>query len=228
MTLALYHIPDWASQVIRLALEELDLPHQVMPLDWDASDFDRPGFRAVNPLGLIPALQTPDGPIFETAAILLWLIERHGQLGPGPGQPDRAAFLSWLMFISNTVHATVVALIHPHLPAGAAAAPAAQRLALDRLNAQAAQLEALITTRAPSWLCAGQPGAAGYYLGTILAWALLMPEDPGLRFSLHAFPGLHAVLAAHEASPAARRVALAEGLGPHPFTAPTGAAGTPT
>jgi glutathione S-transferase len=113
VTLTLFHCPDWASQIIRLALEEIGLAYAIRPMDWDAGDFEAPDFRAANPLGLIPALDTPDGPIFETSAILLWLNARHGGLGPEAASPENAAFLSWLMFVSNTLHPTVMALIHP-------------------------------------------------------------------------------------------------------------------
>jgi len=219
LTLTLYHIPDWASSIIRLALEELGQPYQIKPMDWDAGDFDAPAFRAVNPLGLIPALGTPDGPIFETAAIILWLNARYEGLAPGPQEPERAAFLSWLMFVSNTVHPTVMAMIHPDRPAGPAAADQMARMALDSLNEQAAHLETLITTRAPRWLTTAQP-ALGHYLGILLRWAACLPQDPALRFSLAPFPALHAVLAAQEQSPAACRVAQTDDLGPTPFTSP--------
>ena len=50
-------------------------------------DRDRPRGRYARParlsriasLGAALALETPDGPIFETAAILLWLADRHGE-----------------------------------------------------------------------------------------------------------------------------------------------------
>jgi glutathione S-transferase len=220
VTLVLYHCPDWGSSIIRLALEELDLPYEVHLMDWDAGDFDSPAFRTVNPFGLIPAMTTPEGRMFETAAILLWLIDQHGRLGPGPAHPDRAAFLTWLLFVANTLHVTVMALIHPDRPAGEAAAPEAQRLALERLHAQAAELDRMITDRAPRWLSSAEPGALGYYLGILIRWALSLPEDPAMRFDLGPFPALKAVLAAHEAFPAALRVAEADGLGPTPFTNP--------
>lgn len=219
MTLTLYHCPDWASQIIRLALEEIGVPYVIRPMDWDAGDFDAPDFRAVNPLGLIPAMDTPDGPIFETAAILLWLNARHGGLAPAPTSPDRGACLSWLMFTSNTVHPTVMALIHPDRPGGPEAAPEVARLALERLHEQAGHLETLISTRAPLWLTPALP-ALGHYLGILFRWAAYLPEDPALRFSLAPFPALRAALAAHEVTPAALRLADIDGLGPTPYTAP--------
>jgi glutathione S-transferase len=221
----LYHIPDWGSSVIRLMLEEIGAPYEVAPLDWDAGDFDSPAFRAVNPLGLIPALKTPEGPIFETAAIILWLNARHGGLGPVPTDPTRGAFLSWLMFTSNTLHQTVLTLIHPDRIAGEAVQDVVQASALQRLHEQAGQIEALIVAKDPDWLSSRKPGALGYYLGILLRWAMYLPEDEALRFSLAPYPALRAVLAAHEGFPAAQRVAKADALGPTPFTAPETATG---
>lgn len=219
MTLMLYHCPDWASQIIRLALEEIGQPCEIRPMNWDAGDLDDPGFRALNPLGLIPVLDTPDGPIFETAAILLWLNARYGGLGPQAQDPDGAAFLSWLLFVANTLHPTVMALIHPDRLAGPDAADAAGRLALERLCAQAGHLERLLGQQNPAWLAPARP-ALGHYLGILIRWAIYLPEDPALRFNLRAFPALKAMLAAHQATPAALRLAQIDRLGPTIYTAP--------
>lgn len=220
MSYTLYHIPDWGSSVIRLMLEEIGVPYSVALLDWDAGDFDSAAFRAVNPLGLVPALATPDGPIFETAAIILWLNARHGGLGPAPTDPDRAAFLSWLMFVSNTLHQTVLTLIHPDRVAGEAVQEVVQAHALERLHGEASRLEAMIIAQDPDWLSPRRPGALGYYLGIILRWAMYLPENKTRRLSLDPYPSLRAVLKAHEGFPAALRVAAADGLGDTPFTAP--------
>jgi glutathione S-transferase len=220
--LTLYHISDWGSSIIRLALEEIGAPHQIRLMDWDAGDLDSPWFREINPQGLIPAMDTPEGPMFETVAILLWLNERFGGLGPREGEADRHSFLTWLSFVSTTLQPTVHAVIHPERPGGPDAAPEVYRLALERLNTQAGWLETLITTRNPDWLSTRAVGAVGYQLGILFRWAMYMPEDPTMRFSLRPFPALRAVLAAHETSPAAQRVAKADALGPHPFTLPQG------
>lgn len=219
MSVTLFHCPDWASTIIRLALEEQGQPYALRMMDWDAGDFDAPDFRSVTPLGLIPAMVTADGPIFETAAILLWLNATHGGLGPAPDAPDGPSFLSWLMFVSNTLHPTVMTLIHPDRLAGPEGAAEAARLALERLHEQAGHLETLLAPGAPRWLTPDQP-ALGHYLGVLLRWAIYLPEDPALRFSLTPFPALRAMLAAHEVTPAARRVSDLDQLGPTPYTAP--------
>ena len=95
----------------------------------------------------------------------------------------------------------------------------------DRLHEQAGHIEAMISAKNPDWLSTRQPGALGYYLGIILRWAMYLPEDEKMRFSLAPYPALRAVLAAHEAFPAAMRVATLDALGPTPFTAPEIATG---
>ena len=217
MTLILHHAPDFASTIIRFALEELQLPHTLALADIDGGALASPDYRRVNPVGLIPALETPDGPIFETAAILLWLVDRTGQLGPGPNDPDRGAFLSWLFFTSNALHQAALAMFYPHRAAGEGNSAAAQAAAHDQIIARLGLIEALIATQSPCWLSEDNPGVLGYYIGVLVRWLRLLP--PALyALDLAGFPHLQAVLAAHEARPAACRVADADGLGPTPFT----------
>lgn len=219
MTLTLHHAPDFASTIVRLALEELELPHTIALADIEGGALASPEYRRVNPVGLIPALETDDGPMFETAAILLWLVDRTGRLGPGPQDPDRAAFLSWLFFTSNALHTAALALFYPHRPAGEANTDAARAAAHDQIIARLGLIEALIAARHPRWLSAEHPGVLGYYIGILVRWLILLPPPP-YGIDLADFPNLRAVLAAHEARPAALRVAMADGLGPTPFTNP--------
>ncbi len=219
MTLTLHHAPDFASTIVRLALEELDLPHVIALADIDSGALASPEYRRVNPVGLIPALETDHGPIFETAAILLWLVDQTGRLGPGPNDPDRGAFLSWLFFTSNALHQAALAMFYPHRPAGEANTEAAQAVAHDQIIARLGLIESLIASQSPRWLSADHPGVLGYYIGILSRWLILLPPPP-YGLDLGQFPHLKAVLAAHEARPAALRVAEADALGPTPFTNP--------
>ena len=83
----LHYAPDNASLVIRLALEDMGLPYETVLVDRTTREQDSAAYRALNPAGLIPVLETPQGPVFETAAILLWLADTHGQLAPAPADP---------------------------------------------------------------------------------------------------------------------------------------------
>ena len=74
-------------------------------------------------------LEDGDLVLFETGAILLHLADRAGRLGPeGPdaGEPQaRAAFLKWLFYLSNTIHAELRAAFYaPRYVTGEATAPA--------------------------------------------------------------------------------------------------------
>ena len=219
MTLTLHHAPDFASTIVRFALEELELPHTLAIVDIEGGALASPEYRQVNPVGLIPALETDHGPMFETAAILLWLVDQTGRLGPGPKDPDRGAFLSWLFFTSNALHQAALAMFYPHRPAGEANTDAARAAAQEQILARLGLIETLIATQAPRWLSADHPGVLGYYIGILVRWLLLLPPAPS-GIDLADFPALKAVLAAHEARPAALRVAASDGLGPTPFTNP--------
>lgn len=219
MTLTLHHAPDFASTIVRFALEELELPHTLSIVDIDGGALSSPEYRRVNPVGLIPALETDDGPMFETAAILLWLVDRTGRLGPGPTDPDRGAFLSWLFFTSNALHQAALAMFYPHRPAGEANTDAARAAAQEQIVARLGMVEQMLAAQSPRWLSPDHPGVLGYYIGILVRWLILLPPPPyGIR--LDDFPQLKAVLSAHEARPAALRVAASDGLGPTPFTNP--------
>ena len=213
----LHHIDDWASLIIRLALEEMGVDYHLHRHDYDAGSLDRDDFRALNPQGLIPVLETPDGPIFETAAILLWLADRHGAMAPTG--PERTVFLSWFMFISNTLHPTVMALAHPERVAGQMHETAACQSAHARLKGQCDLLEDMVAT-SPPWLDAQKPSVLSPYLAVLLRWAQMLAADRSCALDLAPYPHLLAHLRALEAHPAFARVTLAEALGPTPFSNP--------
>jgi glutathione S-transferase len=206
----LHSVPDRASLIVHLALEEMGVPYERRVLDHDAGDLAAPAYLAINPQGLIPALETPDGPVFETGAILLYLAERHG-LAPAPGTPERAAFLSWFVFVANTVHPTTMTLVYPYRAAGEDLAVEVGERARARLRAQLGTIEAMAAARRPAWLSA-EPSVLCCYLGVMMRWAQAFPSVPGQGVAVAEFPALHAVLAALETRPAAQRVAAREGL----------------
>lgn len=216
----LYYAPDNASMIVRLVLEELGQPYRTRLVDRSRREQDSPAYRAVNPTGLIPALETPEGVRTETAAILLWLSETHGALAPPPGSTERGAFLRWLFFTSNTLHADLRLHFYPEQYAGTPEAlPAFRALTETRLLRHLAILEDLAKTR-PDWLRPEAPSLLTYYLATALRWLALYPVDRRGWFDLSRFPALATIAEAMESRPAARAVADAEGLGHTIFTKP--------
>ena len=83
----LHYAPDNASLIVRLALEEMGIAYRTVLVDRSRNEQRSAAYLRVNPTGLIPALETPEGPMWETGAILLWLSETHGALAPAPRCP---------------------------------------------------------------------------------------------------------------------------------------------
>lgn len=220
--LCLHYAPDNASLCIRLALEELTLPYETVLVDRAAQAQRSPAYLALNPNGLIPVLETPDGPLFETGAILLWLADTYGGLMPGffpaVADPGRGAALKWLFWLSNTLHATERMLFYPALHTDGG--PLMEQALLERTKARVAeQLTVLAGASDAPWLDADSPSAMGCYLAALLRWPALYGDSDGW-FDLTHWPRLYAFASRFERRPAAIAAARAEGLGSTPFSAP--------
>ncbi len=212
----LHYAPDNASLIVRLVLDGAGLPYRTALVNRARRQQDSPAYRALNPTGLIPTLETPQGPISETGAILLWLADTH-QLAPAPGHPDRPVFLKWLFFLSNTAHADLRQIFYPHQYAPAEAHRAHREITAARMLRHFALLDAA-AARHPRLFAPATP--LGTYAVTLTRWSALYPPQGPRWFDLAAFPALEALARAQEARVETPVIARAEGLGPHPFTRP--------
>lgn len=102
--LTLYHAPRTRSVRILWLLEELGLPYDLVVVPFKRAHLKSPEYLAIHPLGKIPALRDGDLTMFESGAILEWVLERygHGRLAPPPGTPERGRFLQWVHFAEAT------------------------------------------------------------------------------------------------------------------------------
>jgi glutathione S-transferase len=215
--LVLHWAPDNASLIVRLALEELGLPWRAVLLDRRAEAQKSAAYLALNPQGLIPVLETPHGPIWETAAILLWLSEQTGRMLPPPGDAERGAGLKWLFFLSNTLHADLKMQFHPARHATDPAAVLAPTRA--RLQGHFRLLDDL-AGQGWRWFGAEAPSMLDCYAAVAMRWAALYTAGAPRWFFAEDYPALQALARRLEARPAALAAALAEGLGPRPFADP--------
>lgn len=217
----LHYAPDNASLIVRLALEEAGLPYRTTLVNRRTRQQDSAAYRTLNPAGLIPVLETPEGALFETGAILLWLADRTaglaGGLAPAPADPARGDFLKWLFFLSNTAHADLRRLFYPgeYVPAGAE--PGHHAIMIARMQRHFALLDAAAQAQ-PQLFAA--PSVLAPYVAALMRWSVLYPEGHDTWFRLADFPALATLARALETRPATARAARAEGLGPAPFTAP--------
>jgi glutathione S-transferase len=212
----LHYAPDNASLIIRLVLDGAGIPYRTALVDRTKRQQDSAAYRALNPTGLVPTLETPLGPISETGAILLWLVDAH-QLGPGPADPERPVFLKWLFFLSNTAHADLRMIFYPHQYAPADAHRAHLEITSTRMKRHFGLLETAALQH-PKLFAAGKP--LGVYTIVLTRWAQLYPETGPRWLDMGDYPTLEALARAQEARVETRVIARAEGLGPYPFTRP--------
>lgn len=214
--LRLHYAPDNASLCVRLALEELGLPYETVLVDRGVKAQKSAAFLSLNPNGLIPVLETADGPLFETGAILTWLSDKQGEMMPRSGTAARGQALQWMFWLANTLHPTLRMLFYPQ-----------QYVADDWIlfhdgakQRLADQLSIIESAETAPWRDRSDASAQGCYLAPMLRWAALYGGGPDW-FDLSHWPRLMAFAQRTEERPAAQRAALAEGLGTTPFSAPS-------
>jgi len=218
----LHYAPDNASLIVRLALEELGAPYETVLLDRTTGGQRRPDYLRLNPHGLIPTLETPNGPIFETAAILLWLADTNGALAPAPHAAERGDFLKWLFFTSNTLHSNLRMLFYPEKYAGPDLAHQATLRATMQgaIKTHLGALESLAAAQSPVFNTI-PISMLDLYIPVLLRWMALYHKGGTDWFDLVKTPHLAEHAARIEHRVAVKRGTDAEGLGRTPFSNPT-------
>lgn len=113
--LRLHHAPLACSFASRLALIESGLQHEIAFVRIWKDEQHADAYRRVNPRGKVPALETEQGVITESTAILQYIADLvpSRQLLPPPGSFMRAQGQSWLSFLSSTLHCAFSAAMRP-------------------------------------------------------------------------------------------------------------------
>jgi len=86
-------------------LEELGAQHERVIIDFQAGENDTPEYRAINPMGKIPALVDGDVVVTETAAICAYLADKFPDAGmaPASGSNERGRYYRYLFFPGTTL-----------------------------------------------------------------------------------------------------------------------------
>ncbi len=115
MTLRLHHAPMACSLASRLALMEAGLPHEIAVVHTTRGEQKTPAYLRINPRGKVPALETAQGVITESTAILPFIADLAPDkaLMPPQGSFERAQAQAWLSYLSSTVHAAYGGLLRP-------------------------------------------------------------------------------------------------------------------
>lgn len=111
----LYYHPGNASLAPHILLKEIDIPHELIYINRKLNEQKSEAYLKINPNGLIPTLVDGEVVIFESAAICLYLGDKHptSNLVPPLGQTERAYLYKWLIYLSSTVQKEILAFHYP-------------------------------------------------------------------------------------------------------------------
>lgn len=211
MALTLHYFPGNASMTPHMVLRELGVQFSLQLVDRAQGAHKSAAYLKLNPNGLIPVLQDDELVLYETAAIVLHLVDKFPQAGlaPAVGTPERAEFYKWLVWLSSMLQGMM-----PHYfysdrmvaPGHVAAAAEVKAAAEARIAGMIDQLDAHLASR--PWMMGERFSALDPYAFMLCRWTRGMQRPA--RTLPHLGPWLQTMLA----RPAVQQVVEAEGLQP--------------
>ncbi len=199
----LHYYPSTASMAPHILLRELAVPFELVLVDRTQNAQKMTAYLKLNPNGLIPVLVDGSLTLYESAAICLHLCDTHPPAGLAPrvGTAERAHFYKWMMWLTNTLQATLIMYFYPERwvhagnDAGAVEVKAQAEIKvgvlLDQLDAELARLGQTI---ASPWLLGANYSAVDIYTLMLCRWTRNFDSRPA-RDRAHLGPYLQRVLA---------------------------------
>jgi len=174
MTFTVYGAAGSGSMPVEATLTLLGLPYRVVEAPTWEGDVERDKVAPVNPMRQLPALVTPDGEtLTESAAILIWLADRHpdAALAPTIDDPRRGQFLRWMTFVPAAIYSMYWVRDVPSRLAGDDADDQARILGrtAERIAECWRTMEGQITPG--RFLLGDEPTVLDFYVATASRWA---------------------------------------------------------
>ena len=96
----IYHVAGTRGLRAIWTCEELSIPYEVEVVNFDPEYRASPEWRSINPVGKVPAMSDGDLVMFESGAMVQYLVDRYGngKLQPEIGTADHALYLQWSWF----------------------------------------------------------------------------------------------------------------------------------
>ena len=210
--ITLHYFPGNASFTPHVLLHEIGAPFELQLVDRANNAHNSPAYLKLNPNGKIPVLVDGDIVLYETAAIALHLADTHPAAGLAPalGTAERAQFYKWLMWLTNTVQATLIHYFYPDRmvdEGNAAGAAQVKAHAQQKVGACLAQIDALLAGHGGPWLLGAHYSALDPFALMLCRWTRGFSDKPARDYP-HIGPYLQRMLA----RPAVQRVFEAEKL----------------
>lgn len=201
--LKLYYSPGACAIASHIGLEEAGADYAIEKIDLRTGQQRTPEYLAVNPAGVTPALQTPEGVITQNAAILAYVAQTHphAQLADldDPFRFARMqAFNGWL---ASSLHPAIGKALFSRPPLEGEAKAEAVKAALEKYDLAEQHFFA------GPWVMGEDHSMADGYLMVFTRWARQADLLDKTRF-----PKLNAHLDLVQSRPAVQRVLHAEGI----------------
>ncbi len=102
--LKIYHSPGTRAFRVIWVCEELSVPYEIVPVNFAAEYRATPEWRAMNPVGKVPVMTEGDMVMFESCAMMQYVLDRHGGgwLQPAKDDATYAHYLQWCWFAEAT------------------------------------------------------------------------------------------------------------------------------
>jgi glutathione S-transferase len=195
----LYFHPYSSSSAPMAVLEEIGVKYELHQVDYEDQTVE---YRRIQPLGLIPALGLKDGnAMFESAAIILYLCDRHpdSDIAPAVEDPERPFFIQWLFYLADTIYPSYNRYYHPERYTAAIEGTAEVKEQARRTVLVQWQVSEDAINRGGPWILGQRFAACDIYLQMMTTWH----ETPGDLFGL--FPGIRELSRGVLARPACQR-----------------------
>jgi glutathione S-transferase len=155
--------PGTASMAPHAALAEIGVDYELVRVDHDAPDDASAEYRRLNPSGRVPTLEDGELVLTESAAILLYLADKHPEARLAP-DGDRAQFYRWLVYLTNTVQPALLRFFYPERYGG----EGVQEKAVEELRRDFERIDGELEGR--EWLVGAHRTAADLFLFMLTRW----------------------------------------------------------
>jgi len=203
----LFYAPGSAAMAPHAVLEEIGVPYEPILVDMSAGAHKRPDYLELNPNGRVPTLVDGDQVVFESAAIVLHLADKHPEAGLAPplGAPERGRYYQWLVYLTNTVQEAYISYFHADYYAKSAGAIAEVKATSEaRLQPLFKIIDGALADG--PYLLGKRFSAADIYLMMLARWSRNMAKPAT------AYPNIKRCVDLVRARPAVERMFKAEGL----------------